>query len=269
MELSNILICPESHNSLRLDTDASRVRVEGTDTVYPVINCIIDFCNPQPDRISASYDKIAPRYDACLTSSTLPMKLCNRIIWGSSDDERCIDTVLSYLPDDFDGVLLDVPVGTGVFTASVYAKYPNAMIIGVDASMGMLHKAKERFDKEGVKNIRLIRADATHLPIADGAVDIVLFMNGLHVFTDKQRAIAEMSRVLKKQGRLIACGYIQGVNKRWDWVVKHLASKRGFFNPPYFTLENLEEQLAGFTITRRGNVGALIYFEAINNKQDK
>ena len=74
MKVSDILICPESHNTLRLDTDASVMRAEAADTVYPVTDGIIDFCDPHPDPISASYDKVAPRYDACLTSSTLSRK---------------------------------------------------------------------------------------------------------------------------------------------------------------------------------------------------
>jgi ubiquinone/menaquinone biosynthesis C-methylase UbiE len=265
MELTDILVCPKSGNSLRFDNDDSVVRVEGCDAVYPVIDGVIDFCDPEPDRISASYNKIAYRYDAYITNSTLFMKICNRIVWGTTDDTSYyMDTFLSNLPTEFDGVLLDVPVGTGVFTSSLYARYPNATIIGVDSSMGMLQEAKNRFDKEGLKNIRLIRADATYLPVRDGVVDLVLFMNGLHVFPDKRGAIAEMGRVLRKQGMLAACGYVKGFSKRSDWVVRHFLRRTGCFNPPFFTLDDLAEQLVGFTISRQGNLESFVYFEAIN-----
>ena len=264
MELADILVCPKSGNRLRFDNDDSVVRVDGFDAVYPVIDGIIDFCDPEPDRINASYDKIAHRYDAYITSSTMSMKICNRILWGIKDDSSYMDTVLSNLPTEFDGVLLDVPVGTGVFTSSLYARYPNATIIGADLSMGMLQEARNRFDREGLKNNRLIRANATYLPVRDGVVDMVLFMNGLHVFPDKRRAIAEMGRVLRKQGILFACGYIKGVGKRTDWVVRHFVTRKGFFNPPFFTLDNLAEQLAGFTITQQDNLESFVYFEAVN-----
>ena len=130
--------------------------------------------------------------------------------------------------------------------------------------MGMLQEAKNRFDKEGLKNIQLIRSDATHLPIRNDVVDIVLFMNGLHVFTDKRRAIAEMGRVLRKQGTLLGSGYVEGVSRRADWFVRHFATRKGFFNPPFFSLDNLVEQFVGFTIARQGNLKSFVYFEAIN-----
>ena len=260
MEWTDILVCPKSGNRLRFDNDDSVVRVEGCDAVYPVIDGIIDFCDPEPNRINASYDKLAHRYDAYITSSTISMKICNMIVWGIKDDSSYMDTFLSNLPTEFDGVLLDVPVGTGVFTSSLYARYPNATIIGVDLSMGMLHEAKNRFDREGLMNIRLIRANATYLPVRNGVVDTVLFMNGLHVFPDKQQAIAEMRRVLRKQATLLACGYIEGVRKRADWVVRHIITRKGFFNPPFFSLDDLAEQLVGFTITQQANSDSFVYF---------
>ncbi|MHC5061423.1 MAG: methyltransferase domain-containing protein [Planctomycetota bacterium] len=270
MELADILVCPKSGNRLRFDNNDSVVRVEGCDTVYPVIDGVIDFCDPEPDRISASYNKIAHRYDAYITTSTLSMKIFNRIIWGTTEDYTSyMDTVLSNLPTEFDGILLDVPVGTGVFTSSLYARYPNATIIGVDSSMGMLQEAKNRFDKEGLKNIRLIRADATYLPVRDGVVDIVLFMNGLHVFPDKRGAIAEMGRVLRKQGTLVACGYVKGGSKRSDWIVRHFMTRTGYFNPPFFSLDDLAEQFVGFTIMRQGNLESCVYFVAVNEGQEK
>jgi ubiquinone/menaquinone biosynthesis C-methylase UbiE len=128
----------------------------------------------------------------------------------------------------------------------------------------MLQQAKNRFDKEGLKNIQLIRSDATHLPIRNDVVDIVLFMNGLHVFTDKRRAIAEMGRVLRKKGTLIGSGYVEGVNRRSDWLVRHFVTSKGFFNPPFFSLDDIAEQLVDFTITRQGNSKSFVYFEAIN-----
>jgi ubiquinone/menaquinone biosynthesis C-methylase UbiE len=271
MELADILVCPKSGNRLRFDDNNSIVRIEGCDAVYPVIDGVIDFCDPEPDTISASYNRIAHRYDAYITSSTLSMKIFNRIIWGTKDNtsDSYMDKVLSNLPTEFDGILLDVPVGTGVFTSSLYARYPYATIIGVDSSMGMLQEAKNRFDKEGLKNIRLIRADATYLPFRDGVVDIVLFLNGLHVFPDKRRAIAEMGRVLRKQGTLVACGYVKGLSKRTDWVVRHFIIRKGFFNPPFFSLDDLAERFAVFTITRQGNLESFVYFDAVNEGQEK
>ncbi len=150
-----------------------------------------------------------------------------------------------------------------MFTSSVYAGFPNATIIGIDSSMGMLQKAKERFEREGVGNVFLVRADANNLPVADGAADIVLWMNGLHVFADKPRAIGQMRRVLGSEGMLVACGYAKGARRLTDWCVKHFAVRKGFFNPPFFPVDDIGAQLEGFEIRRQGNVKSIIYFEAV------
>ena len=50
------------------------------------------------------------------------------IFWGGVDDNGIARTVLSYIPDAFSGNLLDVPVGTGVFTAAKYAEMDGADI---------------------------------------------------------------------------------------------------------------------------------------------
>jgi ubiquinone/menaquinone biosynthesis C-methylase UbiE len=241
------------------------VRVEQSDLTYPLVDGIVDLCGQAQDRIIAAYDAFAPRYDKYITSSTLPMKLCSTIIWGIGDDRTYADTVLSYLPGRFDGVLLDVPVGTAVFTSSVYARFPNATIVCVDSSMGMLQKARRRFEQQGLKNVCLVRADVTNLPVRNAAVDIVLSMNGWHVFADKQRAIAEIRRVLRSHGCLLACGYVKGVRKLADWFVRHFGVRNGFFNPPFFDLNTMAQQFEGFTMSRQGDFKSIAYFEAVKN----
>lgn len=263
MELTDILRCPKTGNQLRFGNEGSTLYAEGTDVTYPVIDGIIDFCGQEQDGISASYDAIAPRYDSILTRPNMFWRFCNKIIWGIGDDIGYTDTVLSYMPSRFNGVLLDVPVGTGVFTCSLYARFPNATIIGIDSSIGMLQKAKKCFQQQGLKNVCLLRADVAKLPIKDSAVDILLSMNGLHAFADKQRAISEMRRVIRVHGTLIACGYVSGVRRLSDWFIKHLATRKAYFNPPFLQLETIASNFEGLTIGRKGNVKSFVYFEAV------
>jgi len=263
MELTDILRCPKTGNKLRFGDEGSTLYAEGTDVTYPVIDGIVDFCGQEQDRISASYDAIASRYDSILTRPNVFRRFCNTIVWGFGDDSEYADTVLSYLPSQFNGILLDVPLGTGIFTCSLYAGFPNATIIGIDSSMGMLQKAKNLFQQQGLSNIHLLRADVAKLPVKDATVDILLSMNGLHVFLDKQRAIAEMRRVIRKEGTLIACCYVRGVRRLSDWFVKHFGSRRGYFTSPFFQVETIASHLDGFTMGRQGNVKSLCYFEAV------
>jgi SAM-dependent methyltransferase len=263
MEWTEILRCPKTGHPLHLDEAASVLRVEHSDVTYRIVDGIVDFCPESRDRISAAYDKAAPRYDSYMMSSTVPMKIVGRIVWGFASDLDPMDSVLALLPDRFDGVLVDAPVGTGIFTASVYRRYPGATIIGVDRSMDMLRKAKARFQEQGVENVHLVKADAAHLPVADAAVDMVLFMNGWHAFADKQSMAGEMRRVLRSDGRLVACGYIKGARRLSDWFVNHFGVRNGFFTPPFFGFGDLARQFEGFTITRQGSDKSIAWFEAL------
>jgi len=132
-----------------LRDEDSIVHVEHSDVTYPVIDGIVDFCRRAADTVSTAYDAIASRYDTYMRSSNVFMKVCNTVIWGFRNDLNYDDTVLSYLPCQFDGVLLDVAVGTGVFTCSRYAAFPNATIIAIDYSMAMLQQAKNCFRQHG------------------------------------------------------------------------------------------------------------------------
>jgi len=228
---------------------------------YPMIDGIVDFCPPGQDKIAASYDKVAPRYDP--TASTLPAKVLGWIIWGRANDCDPMEQVLALLPDSFHGVLLDVPVGTGVFTASLYHRYPDATIVGVDCSLNMLRKAQACFQEHDVRNVHLLKADAARLPVRDAAVDLILSMNGWHAFADKGGAIAEMKRVLPTGGKLIACGYVKGARRRSDWFVRHFGVRHGYFTPPFFTGDELAEQFRGFTMTQQGCDQYIAWFEAV------
>ncbi len=109
------------------------------------------------DKIQESYRQSRNIYDDVLTRSTWWSRLYMDIFWGGVDDNGIARKVLSYIPDDFSGQLLDVPVGTGVFTAAKYAGMKKADIICLDYSLDMLEQARERFRKVGIGNCRLVQ----------------------------------------------------------------------------------------------------------------
>ena len=61
------------------------------------------------DKIQKSYRQSRNIYDDVLTRSTWWSRLYMDIFWGGVDDNEIARTVLSYIPDDFSGKLLDVP----------------------------------------------------------------------------------------------------------------------------------------------------------------
>ncbi len=184
-------------------------------------------------------------YDGMMTYSTLPGKAICRLVWNMNGEKnlRYIERALSGIPEDFEGKLLEVPVGTGVLTMPVYRELPDADITCLDYSADMMNAAKRKAEAAGIRNVTFRQGDVGALPFGDGTFDIVLSMNGFHAFPDKEAAYRETLRVLKPGGTFCGCFYVQGGCRRTDWFVRHLYVPKGFFTPPFETEESLRARL--------------------------
>lgn len=213
------------------------------------------------DKIRKSYRQSRNIYDDVLTRSNWWSRLYMDLFWGGVDDNEIARKVLSFIPDDFRGKMLDVPVGTGVFTAAKYAAMGLADITCLDYSSDMLDRARARFGKMGIGNVKLIQGDVGALPFKDGSFDIVLTMNGFHAFPDKEKAYSEVNRVLKTGGRLVGCFCIQGESRRTDWLMKRILSRKGWFTPPFETFESLRTRLeSGYRLDEYRKEGSIVFF---------
>ena len=193
------------------------------------------------DKIQDAYESSKNIYDGVLTQGNFFSRMYIKLFWSGTDDNEIARKVLSYIPDDFSGKLLDVPVGTAVFTQRKWSSLKNAHITCLDYSTDMLEQAKRRLD--GQAHINFIQDDVGNLQMDDESFDIVLSMNGFHAFPDKQKAFSETCRVLKSGGDFIAYVYIRGKSKRTDWLVKNILAKKGWFTPPFQTEEELKNTL--------------------------
>ena len=88
-----------------------------------------------------------------------------------------------------------------------------------------------------------MQGDVRKLPFTDENFDLVISLNGFHAFPDKEAAYSETFRVLKFGGFFCGCFYIQGENRRTDWFIEQLYTPKGFFTPPFETLDSLRKRL--------------------------
>jgi ubiquinone/menaquinone biosynthesis C-methylase UbiE len=186
--------------------------------------------------------KDATFYDGMMTYSTPMGKAVCRLVWNldRAKSAAYLEKALAGVPEGFAGSLLEVPVGTGVLTMPVYATLPQADITCLDYSPDMMAAAKRR----APDNVRFVQGDVGKLPFADNTFDIVLSMNGFHAFPDKEAAYRETFRVLKPGGTFCGCFYIQGQNRRTDWFIEKMYVPKGFFTPPFETLQSLYGRLS-------------------------
>ena len=202
-------------------------------------------------------------YDGMITCSTLIGKAVCRLVWdmNKAECDAYLEMALSGIPEHFSGRLLEVPVGTGVLTMPVYATLPKAEITCLDYSPDMMAQAREKAERLGLQNVAFQQGDVSALPYADGTFDIVLSLNGLHAFPDKEAAYREVRRVLRPGGTFCGCFYVQGEHRRTDRFVRRVYEKAGFFTPPYETTSGLRARLERtYAEAGVGNLKSIAWF---------
>ncbi len=128
------------------------------------------------DKIQNAYEVSKNIYDDVLTQGNFFSRMYIKIFWSGTNDNDIARKVLSYIPDDFSGKLLDVPVGTAVFTEHKWTDLKNARITCLDYSTDMLEQAQKRLGSH--PQITCAQGDVGNLQMDDEAFDIVISMNG-------------------------------------------------------------------------------------------
>ena len=96
--------------------------------------------------------------------------------------------------------VLDVGCGTGIVARRAAAHA--GRVVGLDASTGMLAVARAAAARERL-SIEWREGRAEALPFASGEFDLVLCQYALMFFADPGTALAEMRRVLAREGRAL------------------------------------------------------------------
>ena len=126
--------------------------------------------------------------------------------------------------------VLDIAGGTGDL-ARAFAKRlgPSGLVVHTDINEAMLRQGRDQLIDEGLVLPTTI-CDAETLPFATGSFDLVSVAFGLRNMTHKDKALAEMGRVLKPGGRLLVLEFskvAQPLAKAYDWYSFNVLPKIG------------------------------------------
>lgn len=100
--------------------------------------------------------------------------------------------------------ILDVACGAGFDLIEMARRHPSAAFCGTDRSGGLLAIAKTRAAAAGLGDARFVRGEAARLPFKAGAFDGVRIDRALQHIEDPEEAVAEMVRVTRPGGRIVA-----------------------------------------------------------------
>ena len=110
--------------------------------------------------------------------------------------------------------LLDIGCGTGILVKRVSECYPDAKVYGIDLSHDMI-----RYGLLQAENCQFAQANCESLPFADNSFDIVTSSNSFHHYPNQARAVNEMHRVLKPDGKLMIIDGYCDRSCPWGWFI--------------------------------------------------
>ena len=159
-------------------------------------------------RVRGVFDSVAPKYD--LMNDLMSMGLHRA--WKAY-------TVLAAGVRPGDQVL-DIAGGTGDL-ALAFARHagPSGRVVHTDINEAMLRTGRDRLLDAGVALPTLV-CDAEKLPFEAQAFDVVSVAFGLRNMTHKDKALAEMNRVLKPRGKLLVLEFSKAAKplaRAYDW----------------------------------------------------
>jgi demethylmenaquinone methyltransferase / 2-methoxy-6-polyprenyl-1,4-benzoquinol methylase len=116
--------------------------------------------------------------------------------------------------------VLDIAGGTGDLARAFAKKVgPRGTVVHTDINEAMLRQGRDRLLDEGLVLPTAI-CDGETLPFATATFDLVSVAFGLRNMTHKDKALAEMNRVLKPGARLLVLEFskvAQPLAKAYDW----------------------------------------------------
>ena len=168
-----------------------------------------------PSRIAGMFDAIAPRYD-----------LLNHVL-SAGLDTRWRRQAIGTLRLSSGARVLDLCTGTGDLAIAAVHAAPDATVVGVDFSVGMLRFGRRKIQSARLeRRVRLIRGDATSIPVGDATCDAAMIAFGIRNVAEPEKALRDIARALKPGGRLAILEFgqprIPGIRTLYDWYFRYL-----------------------------------------------
>lgn len=114
-------------------------------------------------------------------------------------------------------VVLELATGPGMIARHIAPAAKS--VVATDLAPKMIETALKAKNPE---NLSFEVADATSLRFEDNSFDVVVIANALHIIPNPEKALAEIRRVLKDDGLLIAPNYllnVGGMKNLWKKIL--------------------------------------------------
>ena len=156
------------------------------------------------NKIVSMFDNIAPTYDTA-----------NRVMSMGVDKSwrrKACDLAYKFYGKNSVDRIVDVACGTGDMmdfwrSRAEKSSISVSEIVGVDPSVGMVDVAKEKYPKF---NYHISKA--TQIPLEDASADFLSITYGIRNVVEREEALKEFNRVLKKDGLVLILEFMKNEN---------------------------------------------------------
>jgi len=133
--------------------------------------------------------------------------------------------------------VLEAGCGIGAQTVILAKNNPDAKITSVDISPESLEKAREKVERNGIKNVRFLQADIFSLPFEDSSFDHVFVCFVLEHLQNPEKIMRNLRKILKPEGTITVIEgdhgscyfYPEGKNalEAWNCLIRVQAQMKG------------------------------------------
>lgn len=127
--------------------------------------------------------------------------------------------------------LLELGCGPGFYCCRFGERFRNLRVLGVDRSPQQLRRARRSARSRRLDNVRFEQSDALALEVPSDSVDALLAVRLFTIVRERERALAEMHRVLRPGGRCFVaepCSRLRAlVPLRIMWLLANLMALGG------------------------------------------
>ncbi len=163
-----------------------------------------------PQVIQTMFNMIAAKYDMINNIMSFGTHWCVK--------SACIKSLDIHPHDN----VLDLCCGTGDLAGLIKKIQPQACVTGIDFSEKMLDIASDKYC-----DVRFFQGDATNLPYEDNSFDIVTMAFGLRNIQNAEKAVEEVYRVLKPNGKFLHLDFGEKniISKIYDKITPPIVSR--------------------------------------------
>ena len=155
--------------------------------------------------------------------------------------------------------VLDIGCGTGQTTREAARVAESGNALGVDISAGMLDRARQLSDEEGLRNVSYEQADAQVHRFPSEHFDLCISRFGTMFFTDPVAAFTNIGDALRPAARLVLMVWQDQDRNEWAEAIRRtLAADRAL---PVLSAESWEPFSLGDPGTVKGILGSAGFVE--------